>query len=100
MRIAPTVAALAALSLLAACGYRQPERTSGGAAAGAGTGAAIGVVGGPPGVLAGAAIGAAAGGATGAATKPNTVNLGAPPWHKDQADTGTYQGGNTYPTQR
>ena len=62
MRIAPTVLALASLSLLAACGVRQPERTTGGAAAGAGTGAAVGALAGPPGMAAGAAIGAAAGG--------------------------------------
>ena len=87
MRIAPTILALAALSLLAACGQRQPERAEGGAAAGAATGAAVGVIGGPPGMVAGALIGGAAGGATGAATNPRTVNLGPPPWH-DNSQTG------------
>ncbi len=86
MRIAPTILALASLSLLAACGNRQPERTTGGAAAGAGTGAAVGALAGPPGMAAGAAIGAAAGGGTGAATSPDTVNLGKPVWKDhDQA---------------
>lgn len=79
--------AVLSLSLLAACGHREPERAEGGAAAGAATGATIGLVGGPVGVVAGGAIGAVAGGATGAATKPKDVDLGAPPWH-DKTDTG------------
>jgi hypothetical protein len=73
-----TVLALAGLSLLAACGTRQPERTTGGALAGAGTGAVVGAVGGPVGAAAGAAIGAAAGAGTGALTTPNQVNLDRP----------------------
>jgi hypothetical protein len=77
------VAAVLSVTLLAACGSREPERAEGGAAAGAATGATIGLVGGPVGVLAGGAIGAVAGGATGAATKPKDVNIGAPPWHDD-----------------
>lgn len=81
MRILPMVAAVACLSLVAACGQQEPERAEGGAASGAATGAAIGVVGGPVGVVGGALIGGAAGGATGAATKPSAVNLGPPPWH-------------------
>lgn len=81
MRLLPMIAALASLSLLAACGNREPERAEGGAAAGAATGAAVGIVGGPVGVAGGALIGGAVGGATGAATKPSDVNLGAPPWH-------------------
>jgi phage tail tape-measure protein len=83
----PVLAALASLSLLAACGHREPERAEGGAAAGAATGAAVGVIGGPVGVAGGALIGGAAGGLTGAATKPKDVNLGAPPWH-DNTRTG------------
>jgi len=75
------LAAVLSLSLLAACGSREPERAQGGAAAGAATGAAVGVVGGPVGVVAGGTIGAAAGATTGAVTKPNQVNMGAPPWH-------------------
>jgi phage tail tape-measure protein len=81
MRFAPTLLAVAALSLLAACGHREPERAEGGAATGAATGAAVGALAGPPGIVAGALIGGASGGATGAATSPNAVNLGAPPWH-------------------
>lgn len=81
MRMLPILVALASLSLLTACGHREPERAEGGAATGAATGAAIGVVGGPVGVVGGALIGGAVGGATGAATKPSAVNLGSPPWH-------------------
>jgi phage tail tape-measure protein len=81
MRRSMAVAAVLSMSLLAACGTREPERAEGGAAAGAATGAAVGLVGGPVGVVAGAAIGGVAGGATGAATKPKDVNVGAPPWH-------------------
>ncbi len=73
-----TVAALAGLSLLAACGPREPQRTTGGALAGAGTGAVVGAVGGPVGAAAGAAIGAAAGAGTAAVTTPNQVNLNKP----------------------
>jgi hypothetical protein len=83
MRRTMAVAAVLSVTLLAACGSREPERAEGGAAAGAATGATIGLVGGPVGVLAGGAIGAVAGGATGAATKPKDVNIGAPPWHDD-----------------
>ena len=85
MRALPLLAALASLSVLAACGYREPDRAEGGAAAGAATGAAIGIVGGPVGVVGGALIGGAAGGITGAATKPSDVNLGAPPWRDNSA---------------
>jgi hypothetical protein len=81
MRRTITVAAILSVTLLAACGSREPERAEGGAAAGAATGAAVGLVGGPVGVVAGGAIGAVAGGATGAATKPKDVDIGAPPWH-------------------
>ncbi len=70
--------AIAGLSLLAACGTREPERAQGGALTGAGTGAAVGALGGPVGAAAGAAIGAAAGATTGAVTTPNQINLGQP----------------------
>jgi phage tail tape-measure protein len=83
MRRTIAVAAVLSMSLLAACGTREPERAEGGAAAGAASGATVGLVGGPVGVVAGGAIGAVAGGATGAATKPKDVNMGAPPWHDD-----------------
>jgi phage tail tape-measure protein len=87
MRGTLAVASVLSLTLLAACGQKQPERAEGGAAAGAATGATVGLVGGPVGVVAGGAIGAVAGGATGAATKPSTVNVGAPPW-SDNTKTG------------
>ncbi len=76
MRRTMAIAAVLSVTVLAACGTKQPERAEGGAAAGAATGAAVGLVGGPVGVVAGGAIGAAAGGATGAATKPKDVNMG------------------------
>jgi hypothetical protein len=87
MRKTIAVAAILSMTLLAACGTKEPERTEGGAAAGAATGAAVGLVGGPVGVVAGGAIGGVAGAATGAATKPKDVNVGAPPWH-DNSQTG------------
>ena len=70
MRTLPMIA-LAGLGLLTACGYNEPERAQGGAAAGAATGAGIGVVGGPVGVVAGGLIGGAAGATTGAVTSPH-----------------------------
>jgi hypothetical protein len=79
-------AAVIALAV-AACGTREPDRTTGGAAAGAATGAGVGALGGPVGVLAGAAIGAGAGAATGAATSPSDVNLGRPPWSNPEVRT-------------
>jgi len=79
-RTAARAGLLAGLALLAACGTNADDRTQGGAAAGAGTGAAIGLIGGPVGVVVGAVIGGGAGALTGATTKPDTVNLGAPPW--------------------
>jgi ABC-type proline/glycine betaine transport system substrate-binding protein len=83
MRTSLALAALAAASLLAGCGTREPERAEGGAAAGAASGATVGLVGGPVGVVAGGLIGGAGGAAAGAATKPKDVNMGAPPWHDD-----------------
>jgi phage tail tape-measure protein len=87
MRKTIGVTALLSLTLLAACGSREPERAEGGAAAGAATGATVGLVGGPVGVVAGGAIGGVAGAVTGAATKPRDVNIGAPPWH-DNSEAG------------
>jgi hypothetical protein len=87
MRKSAMIAALLSVSLLAACGTREPERAEGGAAAGAASGATVGLVGGPVGVVAGGLIGGAAGAAAGAGTKPKDVNLGAPPWH-DSTQTG------------
>jgi phage tail tape-measure protein len=80
MRSVTTLAALAGLTLLAACGHNEPERAQGGAAAGAATGAAVGLVGGPVGVVAGGLIGGAAGATTGAVTNSRDVDLGPPPW--------------------
>jgi hypothetical protein len=71
---------LGSVSLLAACGAREPERIQGGTATGAATGAVVGAIAGPPGIAAGAAIGAGAGALTSAGTSPRTVNLGPPPW--------------------
>lgn len=88
MRLAPIIAAFAAVSLLAACGTQEPNRTAGGAATGAATGAAVGAIGGPPGIAAGALIGAAAGAGTGAATSPSAVNLGPPPWQPGAPSVG------------
>jgi hypothetical protein len=87
MRKSTIILGLLSVSLLSACGNREPERAEGGAATGAASGAAVGLVGGPVGVVAGGVIGGAAGAATGAATKPKDVNLGAPPWH-DNSQTG------------
>jgi hypothetical protein len=87
MHMTTIIAALVSVSLLAACGNREPERAEGGAATGAASGATVGLVGGPVGVVAGGLIGGAAGAATGAATRPKDVNLGAPPWH-DNSQTG------------
>ncbi len=80
MRIVRAAAALAGLTVLAACGTSEPQRAQGGAATGAATGAAVGLIGGPIGVLVGAGVGAGVGATTGAVTSPNDVNLGPPPW--------------------
>jgi hypothetical protein len=85
MRTILIAVSVASLSLLAACGSREPERAEGGAATGAATGATVGLVGGPVGVVAGGLVGGAAGAATAAATKPKDVNLGPPPWHDNSA---------------
>jgi hypothetical protein len=82
MRTLASLAALAGISLLAACGHNEPERAQGGAAAGAATGAAVGALAGPPGVVVGGLVGGAAGATTGAVTNPHDVNLGPPPWSK------------------
>ena len=87
MNLSKLVGAIAVVLVVAACGTREPDRTTGGAATGAATGAAVGALGGPVGVLAGAAIGAGAGAATGAATNPSDVNLGRPPWSNPEVRT-------------
>lgn len=78
MRVA--MLALASLIALSACGTKEPDRATGGAATGAGAGAVIGLIGGPVGVIAGALIGGAVGAGTGAAVEPSHLNLGPPPW--------------------
>ncbi len=86
------IVALGMLGLLAACGQRPQERTTGGAAAGAATGAAVGALAGPPGMAVGALVGGGAGAATGAMTSPNEVNLGKPPWTNPETRVPTPNG--------
>jgi hypothetical protein len=81
------VGVAAVVLAIAACGTREPDRTTGGAAAGAATGAGVGALGGPVGALAGAAIGAGAGAVTGAVTSPSDVNLGRPLWSDPEVRT-------------
>jgi hypothetical protein len=80
MRVPATIAVLAGLGLITACGHNEPDRAQGGAAAGAATGATFGLIGGPVGVVVGGLIGGAAGATTGAVTNPRDLNLGEPPW--------------------
>jgi hypothetical protein len=82
MKTTTKVILAGAMTLLAACGAREPGRVQGGAATGAATGATVGLVGGPVGVAAGAVIGGGAGAITGASTSPRQVNLGKPVWDK------------------
>jgi len=74
-----TLAAIALLSLLAACGNSTGDRALSGAGIGAGVGAVGGtLIGGDPvdGALVGGAVGAAAGGLT----KKSDIDLGKPIW--------------------
>jgi phage tail tape-measure protein len=89
MRKPATIAALAGLGLLTACGATEPDRAQGGAAAGAATGATFGLIGGPVGVVIGGLIGGAAGATTGAVTSPRHLNLGDPPWSDNPSDQTT-----------
>jgi hypothetical protein len=82
MKTTTKVILAGAMTLLAACGVREPGRVQGGAAAGAATGATVGLVGGPVGVATGAVIGGGAGAITGASTSPRQVNLGKPVWNR------------------
>jgi len=86
MMRARTVAMLAVLTMLVACGSQEPDRATGGAATGAGTGAIIGLVGGPIGVGLGALIGAVVGATTGAAVPPPDLTLPPPPWSSEHSD--------------
>lgn len=76
-----TLAMVAGVEVLCACGESTKERALSGAGIGAGVGAVGGaVVGGDP--ITGAAIGAGAGAATGAVTKQKDIDLGKPIWKK------------------
>ncbi len=78
MTIVFRLAAIGALTALAACGTNPSDRTQGGALAGAATGAGVGALGGPVGAAVGAVVGGGAGAVTGATTSPNQLNLGKP----------------------
>ncbi len=69
-----TFGAVAALTMLAACGTQMGDRLASGAAIGAGAGAVAGPI--------GAGAGALVGAGTAAVTDPNQVNLGEPVWNK------------------
>lgn len=73
------VIAIAALTLLTACGNSTGDRALSGAGIGAGVGAVGGaVLGGNP--VEGALIGGAVGGAAGGLTKSKDIDLGKPIW--------------------
>ena len=67
--------------LLAGCGANNTDRAVSGGGIGAGLGATIGLVAGGP--LAGIVLGGAFGAATGLVTDEDTIDLGDPPWRKD-----------------
>jgi hypothetical protein len=73
-------AAIAAATMLSACGTTTSDRAISGGLIGAGAGAAIGSTTGNAG--AGAVIGGVAGAAVGAATTPSQVDLGDPVWRE------------------
>ncbi|MEO0823555.1 MAG: YMGG-like glycine zipper-containing protein [Pseudomonadota bacterium] len=73
-----TTAAIAGLTIVAACGNTPGERALTGGAIGAGAGAVGGALFGRPG--AGAAVGGAVGAATGALTNRRHVDLGESPF--------------------
>ncbi len=74
-----TVAMIAVLSFLTACGNTTGDRALSGGGIGAGTGSLVGAVtGGSP--VTGALIGGAVGAAGGALTNSRDVNLGKPIW--------------------
>ncbi|MFN8693175.1 MAG: YMGG-like glycine zipper-containing protein [Holosporales bacterium] len=76
-----TLALIATLMLLSACGNTKGDRALSGAGIGAGVGAVTGaVVGGSP--VTGAVIGGAVGAAGGALTKEKDIDLGKPVWRK------------------
>ena len=74
-----TIAIIAALGLLVACGDRPSERAVSGAGISAGVGAVGGaVLGGNP--VEGAVVGGAVGAAAGGLTNKSDINLGKPIW--------------------
>lgn len=74
-----TMASIAMLTLLAACGQTTGDRALSGGGIGAGVGAAgAALTGGSP--LTGALIGGAVGAAGGALTNSKDINLGKPVW--------------------
>jgi hypothetical protein len=76
-----TLAAVALVAGLAACGQSKGDRALSGGAIGAGTGAAVGAItGGSP--LTGALIGGAVGAAGGALTDSDDIDLGRPLWRR------------------
>ena len=79
-KIFTSLAALALIAGLSACGQTKSDRALSGAGLGAAGGAAIGAMTGSP--LTGALIGGAAGAAGGALTDPEDVDLGRPLWRR------------------
>jgi uncharacterized membrane protein len=76
-KILTSLAALALVAGLSACGQTRTDRALSGAGLGAAGGAAVGAItGGSP--LTGALIGGAAGAAGGALTDPDDIDLGRP----------------------
>lgn len=74
-----TILAIAALTMVAACGETPGERALSGGAIGAGTGAVGGaILGGDP--VTGAVVGGAVGAAAGGLTNKKDINLGKPIW--------------------
>lgn len=78
-KLQQTAAVMVTLTVLAACGHTQSDRTLSGAGIGAGAGALGGaVLGGSP--VTGAIVGGAVGAAAGGLTKERDINLGKPIW--------------------
>ncbi len=78
-KLQTTILAVAAITLLSACGESTGDRALSGGAIGAGVGAVGGaVLGADP--ITGAVVGGAVGAATGGLTKKKDVDLGKPIW--------------------
>jgi hypothetical protein len=81
IKLQNTIAIVATLGVLTACGSSTRDRALSGAGIGAGTGAVgAAVLGGNP--VKGAVIGGAVGAATGGLTKQEDLDLGKPVWQK------------------